>query len=270
MEMIRVRWIVLTLFLLTGGCSTLPDSVRQFLSGEGDELPAGAFRGTAAIRQQTIPLPVEIAENILAIEQDKPVSANMELPAVEAKKKSETVVVVKKEQENKKQEKKSRKIANAVEHHPFSGRRKISSFHKLKTRHNESERYKVRRGDTLMKIAYAKYGDLFRWRDIYNDNRDQLKDFNKIDIGMVLVLNGIEFLVIEKNGEPYLIRRGDTLKGISNKLYGSSEHWRSLWKNNPRLIKNPHRIYAGLTLYYRPKSELQVPVEQRRPSDTAP
>lgn len=255
-------FIPLFLSLVVSGCSTIKD----YLQDEGDQLPAGAFRGSAVIRQQTIPLPVEIAENIIAIEQGKVITGQeneAEVPAPEQQAQPQQVAEVQPKVQAPKARPKKREPTEAF--HPLSGRRKLTSTRSTSSS-GKNDKYKVRGGDTLMKIAYAKYGDIFRWRDIYNANKDQLQDFNKLTIGMTLVINGAEFIVIEKNGEPYLIRRGDTLKSISNTVYGSSDYWRNLWKNNPRLIKNPNKIYAGFTLYYRPKSEVVEGLAPRLPA----
>jgi len=99
-----------------------------------------------------------------------------------------------------------------------------------------------------MKISYAKYGSIFRWKEIYAANRSVLSDFNKIPIGATILIHGVEFIVFEKNGEPYLIRKGDTLVRIAEKLYGNQARWRDLWLNNKRLIRNPNRIYAICSL----------------------
>ncbi len=115
-------------------------------------------------------------------------------------------------------------------------------------------KYKVQSGDTLMKISFAKYGTIYRWREIYESNKEQLPDINRLEPGTVLVLNGEEFVVIRKNGTPYLIRRGDTLGKISQQVYQDPKKWPVLWRNNPQLIKDPNKIYAGFTLYYRPLS----------------
>lgn len=237
------------------GCSTLKDIAKVF-DDSGDELPAGAFRSTAAIRAQTVPLPVDIAENILSIENGEVITD--ELPSQKAE-----VMPTKKRKINQ------RKIAqqdSRNQYHPLSGRRKLAGLKRRTSSGHQDVHYKVKAGDTLMKIAFAKYGDIFRWRDIYEQNRDLLADYNKIQIGSVLVLNGMEFVVISKNGEPYLIRRGDTLRGISENLYGSNQYWRSLWLNNRQMIRNPNRIYAGFTLYYRPKSEVLARPELRLPT----
>jgi len=126
-----------------------------------------------------------------------------------------------------------------------------------------TESYKIEPGDTLMEISFAKYGNVYRWREIYRANLSLIQDFNNLVPGTVITIYGVEYFVLEKNGQPYLIRRGDTLGKISKSLYGSPEHWNVLWKNNPRLIRNPHRIYAGFTLYYPAKEELKEELNKR-------
>lgn len=46
--------------------------------------------------------------------------------------------------------------------------------------------YTVQKGDTLSKIAKQFYGDANQYMRIFNANRDQLSDPNKIQIGQVL------------------------------------------------------------------------------------
>jgi len=48
--------------------------------------------------------------------------------------------------------------------------------------------YTVMQGDTLSKIAKAHYGDANQYNKIFEANRDQLKDPNKIFPGQVLVI----------------------------------------------------------------------------------
>jgi len=48
--------------------------------------------------------------------------------------------------------------------------------------------YTVQRGDTLYKLARRFYNDAAKWRDIYDANRDVIKDPNKIEVGMKLVI----------------------------------------------------------------------------------
>ena len=52
----------------------------------------------------------------------------------------------------------------------------------------EPEIYVVKRGDNLSKIAKKRYGDSSKWTVIYNLNRDQIRDPNKIEIGQRLII----------------------------------------------------------------------------------
>jgi nucleoid-associated protein YgaU len=116
--------------------------------------------------------------------------------------------------------------------------------------------YQVKKGDTLMKIAYEQYGDLYRWKEIYEANRGNIKDPNHVPPGTQLSLNGAGMVTIEHNGESYFIKRGDTLGVISNDVYGTIRKWKKLWENNRQLIKDPNKIYAGFYLYYQPEAKL--------------
>jgi nucleoid-associated protein YgaU len=48
------------------------------------------------------------------------------------------------------------------------------------------EMYTVKEGDWLSKIAGRYYGDVHKWSRIYDANRDQISDPDKIKPGMVL------------------------------------------------------------------------------------
>jgi nucleoid-associated protein YgaU len=114
----------------------------------------------------------------------------------------------------------------------------------------ETENYTVQSGDTLMKIAFEHYGDLYRWKDIYNANKDQIPNPTALTRGTVLKLDKSESVAIDRNGDKYLIHEGDTLGTISDDVYGMKTKWKRLWENNKQLIKNPNRIFAGFYLYY--------------------
>lgn len=111
--------------------------------------------------------------------------------------------------------------------------------------------YTVQTGDTLMKIALETLGDLYKWKEIYEANKDKIKDPNVIPTGIVLTYNKPSSAVgVERNGEKYLIKKGDTLGTISNEVYGTKTKWKDLWENNKQLIHDPNRIFAGFYLYY--------------------
>ena len=50
--------------------------------------------------------------------------------------------------------------------------------------------YTVRKGDTLSHIAQAHYGKASQWRRIFDTNRDQLDDPDRIQPGQVLRIPG--------------------------------------------------------------------------------
>ncbi len=45
-------------------------------------------------------------------------------------------------------------------------------------------------------------------------------------------------------GQTYVIKKGDTLWGISQRFLQDPDYWPDLWANNP-FIRNPHFIYPG-------------------------
>lgn len=110
--------------------------------------------------------------------------------------------------------------------------------------------YIVKSGDTLMKISFNQFGDIFKWKKILNDNQNIISNKNLILPGTEILIKGEKYILIEKNGLPYLIKKDDTLTKISGLVYGDKSKWPVIWKNNPQLIRDPNKIYQGFTLYY--------------------
>lgn len=132
--------------------------------------------------------------------------------------------------------------------------------------------YTVQKGDTLMKISWEQYGDLFRWREIYSLNKEKIADPNAVPPGTVLQIAGqgrSPASAMEHNGEQYLIVFGDTLGKISGKVYGDMQKWRKIWENNKRLIRDPNKIYAGFFLYYVPESKMTSTEEASTDTDSS-
>jgi LysM repeat protein len=116
---------------------------------------------------------------------------------------------------------------------------------------HQEEDYAVQSGDTLMKIAFDVYGDVYQWKNIYEANKDKISDPNSIPKGLVLKLEKPTTPVsVERNGQKYLIKKGDTLGKISDALYGTTDHWKKLWEHNKQLIHDPNKIFSGFYLYY--------------------
>lgn len=129
----------------------------------------------------------------------------------------------------------------------------------------ETASYHVKAGDTLMKIAFSIYGDIDRWKDLQDWNRDALKGGNALRKGMTLKYETpAEAFSPEQLAHSYLIKTGDTLAGIADDVYGRREKYKKLQSYNPRLIKNPHRIFAGFTLFYDITQEEMAEAEARR------
>lgn len=116
--------------------------------------------------------------------------------------------------------------------------------------------YIVEKGDTLMLLAFKFYGDYSKWREIKNTN-PQLSSDPNLTIGDRLQIQMPEVAFNWRpDGEPYLIRRNDTLQIISTNLYDTTKKWKHLYEHNKPLIKDPNIIFAGFTIYYLP-SEME-------------
>ena len=129
----------------------------------------------------------------------------------------------------------------------------------------ETADYHVKSGDTLMKIAFSIYGDIDRWKDLQDWNRAALTSGTALRKGMTLKYETpAEAFSPEQLAHSYLIKTGDTLAGIADDVYGRREKYKKLQSYNPRLIKNPHRIFAGFTLFYDITQEEMAEAEARR------
>lgn len=135
--------------------------------------------------------------------------------------------------------------------------------------------YTVQKGETLMQIAFKLYGDLGKWKDLKEMNRDSLSKNSALRSGMKLKYAAPEKeFVWNPEGTPYMIKNGETLGIISSNVYQTPKKWKKLWENNKPLIKNPNVIFAGFTLYYKsegmanyvqPKA-IQKPIAQAAPA----
>ncbi len=115
---------------------------------------------------------------------------------------------------------------------------------------SEIGKYVVQKNETLMMISFKLYGDYSKWRTLAKRNKKVVKN------GIVLAGKTIKYkkpsqeFSWQPQGNPYLIKSGDTLGKISNDVYGSQKKWKKIWDNNRPLIKDPNRIFSGFTIYY--------------------
>ncbi len=113
--------------------------------------------------------------------------------------------------------------------------------------------YVVEAGDTLGKIAQKIYGDQKRWRDIASlsglDNPNQIYPGDLIYY--TLEDASMNFAQTYENirRAKETVREGDTLAAISKRVYGKSNLWKHIWRQNDN-IDNPDVLQAGMTVYY--------------------
>lgn len=132
------------------------------------------------------------------------------------------------------------------------------------------EIYEVRAGDTLMKIAFLVYGDVYQWRKVLDDNSDRISDPARLVKGTQLKVDNAPNEGYYDGHERYLIKSGDTLGLISGDIYGTQSKWRQLWHMNEGLVKDPNRIYAGFFLRYTITEEERQEAERLKSMQSAP
>lgn len=120
----------------------------------------------------------------------------------------------------------------------------------------------VRQGDSLSAIAAEHLGNEARWREIYNLNRDTVRDPSLIRPGMVLRLpaeagaggdggGGQEEGPAPDAGAPggtVTVRPGDSLAAIAARVLGDPGRWHDLFQANRDQIRNPSVIHPGMVL----------------------
>lgn len=116
--------------------------------------------------------------------------------------------------------------------------------------------YKVHKSETLMLIAFKLYGDYTKWKELRDLNQTKLKKGLMLKAGdeIEYMTDGTEF-VWSPNGNPHLIKHGESLSLISKHHYGTLKRWKEIFENNRPMIKEPNKIFAGFTLYYVPDSK---------------
>ena len=129
--------------------------------------------------------------------------------------------------------------------------------------------YTVEKGDTLMLISFKLYGDYSKWKTIQNLN-PTIESYDRLQTGTQLtIVKPSEAFSWQPSGNPYLIRRNDTLRKISTNLYETPRNWKHLYEHNKPLIKDPNIIFAGFTIYYLSAQELnRDPATAQYPQET--
>ena len=118
------------------------------------------------------------------------------------------------------------------------------------TQNVETIIYTVVSGDSLSKIAVKYYGDSSMWRRIYEDNRDVIRNPNRIRAGMKIKIYLTKTTAAQRNDAPaadktYTVRKGDSLWRIAKREYGSGLQWRRIYDANRSVIPDSMILREG-------------------------
>lgn len=131
--------------------------------------------------------------------------------------------------------------------------------------------HKVKRGETLGKIAKQYLGKANLHPEIYQANRDDLRNPNDLRIGMILKIPlPAESHQVEQVDPPeptptetplqptpppsepayaqHTVKRGESLSSIALRVLGDSERYMEIYQANRDLLKNPDAIHPGMSL----------------------
>ncbi|MGV3524877.1 MAG: LysM peptidoglycan-binding domain-containing protein [Candidatus Sericytochromatia bacterium] len=135
----------------------------------------------------------------------------------------------------------------------------------------------VKRGETLGKIANQYLGNANRHPEIYQANRDDLRNPNDLRIGMTLKIpvppSAVPSTPIQLPQEPappvapaqpvaptqptapaeasysqYTVKRGESLSSIALDTLGDSERYMEIFQANRDVLKDPDALRLGMTL----------------------
>lgn len=120
-----------------------------------------------------------------------------------------------------------------------------------------SKTYTVKKGDTLIGIAKAQYGDDSKWQLILDANRDKIASPEALPVGMKLAIPPFP-----TSGAPapalapapaaqrtHTVAPGESLSSIANKYYGAEAKRTLIYEaNRARIGNDPDRLQVGLVL----------------------
>ena len=98
--------------------------------------------------------------------------------------------------------------------------------------------YTVRKGETLEDIAEKFYGKSSKWEKIYNANKNKVTASKKVKAGKQLFIPAMNCTV----------KKGDDLKSLAKKYYGTRSEWRRIYDANKDVISDNKKVKAGVSL----------------------
>jgi nucleoid-associated protein YgaU len=126
-----------------------------------------------------------------------------------------------------------------------------------------ADEYAIRTGDTLELIAEEKLGHRSRWPEIVKANPNlkpnAMRVGQKITIPVKAAEKAVETPGVARIEDPpppsaattpkvYVVQPGDTLTGISKKIYGSSRHYERIFEANRDRLESPSDLTVGVKL----------------------
>ena len=78
-----------------------------------------------------------------------------------------------------------------------------------------------------------------------------------------MIIAAFAFPSISTGAERYVVQPGDTLLGISSKIWNDSSKWTQLWEANKNQISNPNLINTGQTLLIPENDAGQIQAESQ-------
>jgi len=112
----------------------------------------------------------------------------------------------------------------------------------------KSNLYKVKKGDSLWKIAQEKLGSGYEWTKIAKENN--IKNVGVIEIGQELKLpnTAVTNTNLTINNNTYKVVKGDCLWKIAVAKYADGYQWVKIWKENKKSLKDPSKLEIGMVL----------------------
>jgi len=122
---------------------------------------------------------------------------------------------------------------------------------------NGEKIYKVKKGDSLWKIAQAEYNDGYSWTKIAEVNN--LKNPSVLETDQELILPKLEVketiakVSDEKEtpiavGGEYKVVKNDNLWTIAVRAYGDGYQWTKIWQENRSKLNTPDGLEIGMIL----------------------
>ena len=120
-----------------------------------------------------------------------------------------------------------------------------------------AQRYVVKNGDCLWKIAKKLYGEPLMWTIIYEANKKTLKSPHLIKPGQTLIIPPQKTLKEQLKENKYMVKRGDSLWKISKTIYDNPLMWKQIYAANSQKIDDAAVIF--------PVSVLTIPKITNKP-----